>query len=145
MTIAETYTPGTALVGGALIGLAAAALLVLSGRMAGISGILAGLLPPDKGDAAWRLWFFAGLVGGTVLYRAVTDQGSEALVFEASYPLIVVGGLLAGIGTRVSGGCTSGHGVCGIGRLSPRSIVATCTFIFTGAVTVYVSRHLLGV
>ena len=80
-----------------------------------------------------------------MVYRAITGQGSGALVFEATYPLIVVGGLLAGVGTRVSGGCTSGHGVCGIGRLSPRSIVATGMFLFTGALTVYASRHLLGV
>ena len=144
MTIVN-FTPGSALAGGALIGLSAAVLLLLSGRLAGVSGILAGLLPPARGDTAWRLWFLVGLVAGTGLWRMASGEGADALVFEASYPAILVGGLLAGAGTRVSGGCTSGHGVCGTGRASPRSLVATVTFMVTGALAVYVSRHLVGV
>lgn len=139
------FAPVPALIGGVLIGLSAATLLLLSGRMAGISGILAGLLPPEKGDAVWRLWFIGGLIGGTVIYRAVTGQGPEAIVYEAGWPVVVIGGLLAGFGTRISGGCTSGHGVCGIGRISPRSLTATVIFIFFGGVAVYVSRHMVGV
>ncbi len=128
-----------------MIGLSAAMLLMLSGRLAGVSGVLAGLLPPAKGDAAWRLWFLGGLIVGTGLYRVGTGEGAEALVFEASLPMIIIGGLLSGIGTRIGGGCTSGHGVCGIGRVSPRSIVATLTFIAAGAVVVFINRHVLGV
>ena len=141
----EDFTPISALIGGGLIGLSAAMLLMLSGRLAGVSGIIAGLLPPAKGDAAWRLWFLAGLIVGTGLYRAATGEGAEALVFEATMPMVLIGGLLAGAGTRVSGGCTSGHGVCGIARLSPRSLAATLTFIAAGAVVVYINRHVLGV
>ena len=141
----ENFTPISALIGGGLIGLAAAMLLLLSGRLAGVSGIVAGLLPPEKGDAAWRLWFLAGLIAGTGLYRVGTGEGAETLVFEAAMPIIIIGGLLTGAGTRAGGGCTSGHGVCGIGRLSPRSIVATLTFIAAGAVVVYINRHVLGV
>lgn len=138
------FEPLSALAGGALIGVAAAMMLLLSGRMAGVSGIVAGLIPPQRGDAAWRLWFVGGLIGGTVLYRAVTGQGPEAIVFEAGWPALVVGGVLAGFGTRISGGCTSGHGVCGIGRLSPRSLTATAIFMFTGGITVYVTRYVVG-
>ena len=143
MTIVN-FTPWSALAGGALIGLAAAAMLLLSGRIAGISGIFAGLLPPVRGDAAWRVWFLGGLIVGAALWRLGAGQTADAVLFEASYPALIVGGLLAGAGTRVSGGCTSGHGVCGIGRLSPRSLVATLVFMATGAVTVYATRHLLG-
>jgi len=139
------FAPVPALAGGVLIGLSAAMLLVLSGRIAGISGIVAGLLPPEKGESMWRLWFIGGLIGGTVIYRIVTGQGQEAIIYEVGWPTLVIGGLLAGFGTRISGGCTSGHGVCGIGRLSPRSLTATAIFIFTGTITVYVSRHLVGV
>lgn len=140
----ENFTPISAVIGGGLIGLSSALLLMLSGRLAGVSGIVAGLLPPAKGDAAWRLWFLAGLIVGTGLYRVGMGEPTEALVFEATLPMIIIGGLMSGVGTRVGGGCTSGHGVCGIGRASPRSIVATLTFIAAGAVVVYISRHVLG-
>ena len=139
------FAPVPALAGGVLIGLSAAMLLLLSGRIAGISGIVAGLLPTEKADSMWRLWFIGGLIGGTVIYRIVSGQGQEAIIYEVDWPILVIGGLLAGFGTRISGGCTSGHGVCGIGRLSPRSLIATAVFVFTGTVAVYVSRHLVGV
>ena len=144
MTIVN-FTPLAALAGGVLIGLAAAMMMLLSGRLAGVSGIVAGLLPPAEGDAAWRLWFLAGLIAGAALYRVGSGEGPEALVFEATWPTLLVGGLLAGFGTRLSGGCTSGHGVCGIGRSSPRSMVATATFLATGAIAVFFSRHVVGV
>ena len=139
----ENFTPYSALAGGALIGLAASALLLMNGRIAGISGILGGLLAPARGDIAWRLLFLAGLAGGALLYRIV---GADGLVvrFDATYPVIVAGGLLVGFGTTIGGGCTSGHGVCGIARLSPRSLVATLTFLVTGVATVFVARHLVG-
>ncbi len=138
----ESFTPYSALAGGALIGLAASALLLMNGRIAGISGILGGLLVPARGDIAWRLLFLAGLAGGALIYRIV---GADGLVvrFDAAYPVIVAGGLLVGFGTIIGGGCTSGHGVCGIARLSPRSLVATLTFLVTGVATVFVARHLV--
>ena len=141
----ENFTPISAFIGGGLIGLSSAFLLVLSGRVAGFSGIVAGLLPPEKGEAAWRLWFLGGLIVGAGLYRIGTGEGVETLVFDATMLVIIIGGLLTGAGTRVGGGCTSGHGVCGIGRASPRSIVATLTFITAGAVVVYINRHVIGV
>lgn len=139
----ENFTPYSALAGGALIGLAASALLLMNGRIAGISGILGGLLAPARGDIAWRLLFLAGLAGGALIYRIV---GADGLVvrFDAAYPVIVAGGLLVGFGTIIGGGCTSGHGVCGIARLSPRSLVATLTFLVTGVATVFLARHLVG-
>jgi uncharacterized membrane protein YedE/YeeE len=138
------FQPYAALFGGALIGLSAAMLLLLNGRIAGVSGVLAHLLPPTAGDAAWRVWFLAGLVGGGVLWRVVSGQTAADLVFEAGAPALIVGGLLAGFGTRMARGCTSGHGVCGLGRLSPRSLAATLTFMATAAVTVYLTRHVWG-
>ncbi len=139
----ENFTPYSALAGGALIGLAASALLLMNGRIAGISGILGGLLAPARGDIVWRLLFLAGLAGGALIYRIV---GADGLVvrFDAAYPVIVAGGLLVGFGTIIGGGCTSGHGVCGIARLSPRSLVATLTFLVTGVATVFLVRHLVG-
>jgi uncharacterized protein len=125
----------TPLFGGLLIGLGAAVLLVAHGRLAGISGVLGGLLARRGSDIAWRLWFLAGLVGGGVVLAWLDPQ---AFPREAAPPALLVGaGLLVGFGTRLGNGCTSGHGVCGIGRLSPRSIVATVTFIAVGAITVY--------
>ncbi len=139
----ENFTPVSAIIGGAMIGIAASMLLVLSGRLAGISGIMAGLLPPKRGDMDWRILFIAGLLAGTFIYRAVAGEGYE-VTFSMGWPAIVAGGLLTGIGTRIGAGCTSGHGVCGIGRLSPRSIVATVTFMAAGAVTVFIARHVVG-
>lgn len=143
MTIVN-FQPWSALLGGLLIGLSAALLLLLNGRIAGVSSVMGRLLPPTLGDAAWRLWFLGGLIGGGVLWRLFSGQTAADLVFEAGVPVLLAGGLLTGFGTRVANGCTSGHGVCGIGRLSPRSIVATLTFMATAAVTVYVSRHVWG-
>jgi hypothetical protein len=132
----------SALAGGALIGLAAAALLLLDGRIAGISGIVAGLLPPRAPDAGWRALFVAGLVTGGFLLPVLLPEPFRGL--PATSARVVVAGLLVGFGTRLGSGCTSGHGVCGTARLSPRSLVATATFMTMGAVTVFVTRHLLG-
>lgn len=136
-----SFTPWPALAGGALIGLAAAMLVLLNGRIAGVSGVLGGLLRPARGDAAWRLAFIAGLVAAPWLYRLA--GGVPLGRIEAGFGLLVAGGLLVGLGTRCAGGCTSGHGVCGLSRLSPRSLVATLLFMAAGFATVYVLRHLL--
>jgi len=130
-----------ALAGGALIGGAASALLFLNGRIAGISGVVAGLLPPRPGEISWRVAFLLGLLtGGAVL--ALIDP-SALPQSSGSSSVVALAGLLVGIGTRLSNGCTSGHGVCGLARRSRRSLVATATFISTGALTVYVVRHVL--
>ncbi|MEN3950315.1 YeeE/YedE family protein [Iodidimonas sp. SYSU 1G8] len=136
------FTPLPALIGGMLIGLAAVLLMALNGRIAGISGILGGLLPPTKGDIPWRLAFIAGLVLGGLGFAAF--GGVSTIVIEAEVPLLIVAGLLVGVGTRMGSGCTSGHGICGIGRLSPRGIVATVIFMAVAMVTVFVTRHLIG-
>jgi uncharacterized membrane protein YedE/YeeE len=135
------FTPLSAAVGGALIGLAAALLLLFNGRVAGISGILGGLLRPQSGDAAWRVAFIAGIVIAPAAYALFTRLPATAI--DASYPMLVAAGLLVGIGTRYGSGCTSGHGVCGISRLSPRSLVATALFMAAGFATVFVVRHAL--
>lgn len=137
------FTPWSALAGGVLIGVAAAMFVLLNGRIAGISGIVGGLLGPrPAGDTGWRLAFIAGMVLAPtlwLLFRALPE-----IAIEAGYPLLIGAGLLVGISTRYGAGCTSGHGVCGISRLSPRSIVATLLFMATGFATVYVVRHLIG-
>ncbi len=138
----ENFTPIPALIGGALIGGAATLLLVLNGRIAGIAGILGGLLPAEKGDATWRLLFLAGLIFGALAYAALS--GSAPLVIDASVPMLIAGGLITGFGARLGGGCTSGHGVCGLGRLSARSLTATCVFMAATLVTVFVVRLLIG-
>jgi len=142
MAIAE-FTPSSALLGGALIGLAANLLLFSQGRIAGISGILGGLLSFNRGDVAWRAAFLGGMIAAGLLFGAVAGNG---LVVELQSPLALtlIAGLIVGYGTRVGGGCTSGHGVCGIARLSPRSITATVIFMGTAFVTVFVLRHVLG-
>jgi uncharacterized membrane protein YedE/YeeE len=130
-----------ALAGGAVIGLSASLMLMLNGRIAGISGIVGGLLQPQAGEVAWRAWFLAGLlVGGTVLFALRPDFFGTASVPSA---VVVVAGLLVGFGTRLGSGCTSGHGVCGVSRLSKRSIVATITFMVSGAIAAYVVQHVL--
>ncbi|MDH3239415.1 MAG: YeeE/YedE family protein [Alphaproteobacteria bacterium] len=139
----ENFTPGSALAGGALIGLAAVMLMGLTGRIAGISGILGGLLPPAPGESAWRAAFAVGLVGGTLLYRAGGGP-LASLQFSATPVTLIAAGLLVGFGTVLGSGCTSGHGVCGIARLSKRSVASVATFMITAALTVYVTRHLLG-
>jgi hypothetical protein len=133
-----------ALIGGALIGLSAGALLLFSGRIAGISGIIGGVLSPQHGDTWWRLMFVAGLLsGGAVLRIALPHRLPSVLAVSGSgWGVLVASGLLVGIGTRLGSGCTSGHGVCGVARLSPRSLVATATFVGFGMLTVLITRHL---
>jgi uncharacterized protein len=138
----EGFTPVSALVGGALIGLAASALYAATGRIAGVSGIGGGLLRAGGADATWRLLFLAGLVVGAGATGLV--GGTPLLRIEASWPVLVVSGLLVGYGTQLGSGCTSGHGVCGIARFSPRSIAATGVFMATAALTVFLARHLFG-
>jgi uncharacterized membrane protein YedE/YeeE len=137
------FTPVSAAIGGALIGIAATLLMLLTGRIAGISGIFAGLVLPDAGDRSWRLAFLAGLilaplVAGLVGYPMAPPQ------LPANWGVIVGAGLLVGFGTRLGSGCTSGHGICGIARLSARSLVATAVFVATAAAVVAVSRHVIG-
>ena len=135
------FTPWPALAGGVLIGLAAAAFVLLNGRIAGISGILGGLLRPARGDVAWRVAFLVGLVGAPLAYGLFAALPDARI--EAGVPALVAAGLLVGLGTRYGAGCTSGHGVCGLSRLSPRSLVATLSFMAAGFVTVYAIRHLV--
>jgi len=124
-----------------MIGISSLALLALLGRIAGISGIFAGVITAESG--VWRWAFLAGLIGGPMLLHSINGSGAP-LPSEAGWPLTIIAGLLVGFGTRYAGGCTSGHGVCGIGRLSQRSMAATATFIGTGMATVYLMRHVLG-
>lgn len=135
------FTPWTSLAGGLLIGAAAAMLLLLNGKIAGISGILGGLLRPGAGDIGWRVAFITGLMAAPLLYRLAAPL--PAVQIDAGTTLLVVAGLLVGAGTRYGSGCTSGHGVCGLSRLSPRSLVATATFMAAGFVTVFVVRHVI--
>ena len=140
----ESFAPVASLVGGVFIGLSAALLLLMNGKIAGVSGIAGGLLGPrTKGDGAWRIAFVAGLLlaGAASAWVAPSALRSEVV---RSAPALVIAGLLVGLGTRIGGGCTSGHGVCGVGRLSVRSLVATVTFMATGALTVFVVGHVLG-
>ena len=138
----NAFTPWASLAGGAIIGVAAALFVLLNGRIAGISGILGGLLKPVRGDIGWRAAFLAGLVGAPLLHAVFTEL--PPLQIDAGYGALVVAGLLVGIGTRYGSGCTSGHGVCGISRLSPRSLLATASFMAAGFITVFVLRHLIG-
>jgi uncharacterized membrane protein YedE/YeeE len=132
-----------ALLGGSLIGASAALLMYLNGRIAGICGILAAAVLPGKGARAWRWLFIAGLPLGVVLWHAVS--GLPAPVPASGSPwLVLAAGFIVGVGTRLGSGCTSGHGVCGLARLSPRSLVATLVFMSAGAVTVAVMRHWAG-
>ena len=136
----NSFTPWPALAGGALIGLAAALLLLLNGRVAGISGVLGGLLKPAKGDIAWRAAFVLGLVGAPLAYLLFARLPVSRI--DAEYAALIAAGLLVGVGTRYGSGCTSGHGVCGLARLSPRSLAATACFMASGFATVFVIRHL---
>ena len=135
------FTPWASLGGGILIGLAAAMLVLLNGRIAGISGIVGGLLVPRRGEIAWRLAFVAGLFAAPILMALLGERMTPRI--EAGFGTLILAGLLVGIGTSYGSGCTSGHGVCGLSRLSPRSLVATAAFILTGIATVAVARHLL--
>jgi uncharacterized membrane protein YedE/YeeE len=125
------------------MGLSASILLLFSGRVAGISGLFEGVIRPRRGDVAWRLWFLVGLAAGAVIMARVRPSAFESSLVRSA-AATVIAGVLVGFGTRLANGCTSGHGLCGIGRLSKRSIVATMTFIATGAVTVAVVDRLLG-
>lgn len=136
------FTPFSALLGGVLIGISASVLMLAEGRIAGISGILGELLALQRGAMAWRLAFIAGLVAAPLAYGAL--GGPLLLEITHSAATLVCAGLLVGFGTRMGSGCTSGHGVCGMARLSSRSIVATLVFVATGAATVFVVRHILG-
>ncbi|CQR23234.1 putative transmembrane protein [Yersinia enterocolitica] len=134
------FTPYSALMGGALLGIAVTVLLLWNGRIAGISGILGGLLQPKAGDIAWRVVFILGLMASPLVYSLFTEMPS--IEIEADLPILVLAGLLVGIGTRYGAGCTSGHGVCGLARFSLRSLVATLSFMFAGFITVWLFRHL---
>ncbi len=136
------FTPIAALLGGLLIGAAAALFMLINGRIAGISGIIGGILRPVVGNVLWRFAFVFGLILAPVLYG--TFATLPEIQVDSGYPLLIVAGLLVGIGTRYGAGCTSGHGICGISRLSPRSVVATLLFVSSGMATVFVLRHLLG-
>jgi uncharacterized protein len=138
----DAFTPVASLAGGVLIGIAVAMLVLLNGRVAGISGIVGGLLRPARGDAAWRVAFVLGLLSAPLAYALFAPWPLPRI--DASFTLLVIAGLLVGIGTRYGGGCTSGHGVCGVSRLSPRSLVATLAFMAAGFATVFVARHVLG-
>ncbi len=134
------FTPYSALAGGVLIGLAAAIFVLLNGRIAGISGIIGGLFRPKSGDTAWRSAFLLGMLAAPWLYQTLSPLPGARI--DAGTGTLIVAGLLVGIGTRYGSGCTSGHGVCGISRLSPRSLAATAGFMLAGFVTVFVVRHL---
>jgi len=135
------FTPWTSLAGGALIGAASALLILASGRLLGISGILGGLVAPRRGDALWRLTFLAGLLAAPAAWALFAAPAEPRI--EAGGAVLLAAGLLVGWGTRHGSGCTSGHGVCGLSRRSPRSLAATAAFMGTGFATVYLVRHLL--
>jgi uncharacterized membrane protein YedE/YeeE len=142
MTIDWThFTPWTALAGGILLGIASAAFILLNGRVLGISGILGGLIVPQRSDVCWRVFFLLGMLLAPATLAWLAPGLISAPRIEASSVGIVMAGLLVGLGTRYGSGCTSGHGVCGLSRLSPRSLMATLAFMAAGFVTVYVARH----
>ena len=142
MTI-ENFTPIASTIGGALIGLSAAMLMATHGRIAGISGIFGGILVPTAPKLGWRVAFIGGLVAAGVIYSLVQPE-AFANTTSVALPLVAVAGVLVGVGTQMGSGCTSGHGVCGIPRLSRRSFAAVGTFMLTGAITVFVTQQLLG-
>ena len=138
----ENFTPLSATAGGVLIGISVTLLLLFNGRIGGVSGIMNGALFAPKGDRIWRLTFLAGLVLGVFVFHLLAP---DFTVLRQGYPLLLLGlgGFLIGLGTRMGGGCTSGHGICGIANLSIRSLIATLTFMATGMITVYTIRHIL--
>jgi uncharacterized membrane protein YedE/YeeE len=140
---ANDFTPVRALVGGALIGVSASLFLLTHGRVAGISGLYGELIRRGGPDRALRFWFVAGLVAAGIALRFVFPA-AFATTWSATLPVIAIAGVIVGFGTQLGSGCTSGHGVCGISRMSPRSLVATVTFMATGFATVFVVRHMLG-
>lgn len=138
----NNFTPWASLAGGVMIGLASVLFLLFNGKIAGISGMVGGLLRPLHGEVLWRCAFIAGIVVAPLLFGMVRPLPDVEI--DAGYPLLVAAGLLVGIGTRYGSGCTSGHGVCGLSRRSPRSIVATVAFMVSGFATVFIARHALG-
>lgn len=136
------FTPVAGLVGGIFIGFSAVLLLLVNGRIAGISGIVGGLLTPSSGEIAWRASFVVGMLAGGGLY--IFFAGDLGVSEGLNLPVMLIAGLIVGFGTRLGGGCTSGHGVCGIGRMSQRSIVATVTFMAIAILTVFLTRHVFG-
>ncbi len=137
----SAFTPGASLLGGVLLGVATAALLLLNGRVLGVCGVVAGLLRPVRGDTAWRVALVLGLLTAPFLAHAIGLQAPARV--DASWATTLGAGLIVGVGTRYANGCTSGHGICGLARLSPRSLVATLSFMAAGFATVFVTRHLL--
>lgn len=135
------FTPWSALVGGMVIGMAVAVLVLFNGRIAGVSGILGGLFKARKDDMGWRIAFVSGLIVAPLVWQLFLSL--PAIRIDGSYAMMAMAGLIVGLGTRYGSGCTSGHGVCGLSRLSPRSIAATLAFMGTGFVTVYAIRHIL--
>jgi uncharacterized membrane protein YedE/YeeE len=139
----QHFTPWASLAGGVLLGVASALFILLNGRVLGISGIVGGLLRPRAGDTTWRLAFLAGMLAAPLVYGLLAPAGFvQAPRIDAGYGLVAIAGLLVGVGTRYGAGCTSGHGVCGLSRLSPRSLVATLSFMAAGFAIVFVVRHL---
>ena len=139
----NAFTPWSSLAGGALIGIAAAMFALLNGRIAGISGVLGGLFRPVRGDVGWRTAFVTGLLSAPLLYLLVGKVLRPQI--DAGYAALVLAGLLVGVGTRYGSGCTSGHGVCGLSRLSGRSLAATAAFMGAGFITVFATRHFFGI
>jgi uncharacterized membrane protein YedE/YeeE len=137
-----SFTPYSALLGGFFIGLAVATLMFFNGRVAGVSGITSAVLPPWREASGWRFCFLAGLALAPTLYKMA--GGQVIIQIHSSWPMLLIAGLLVGYGTRLGNGCTSGHGVCGLARFSPRSAAATATFMATAAVTLYLVRHVFG-
>jgi len=138
------FTPFASLTGGIILGIASAIFILVNGRILGISGIVGGLFPPKLGDTFWRISFLLGFAAAPAVFHAVVPaQFITAPRIDATDMMVVIAGLLVGIGTRYASGCTSGHGVCGLSRLSPRSLVATASFISAGFITVYVMRHVI--
>lgn len=139
----ENFTPVSASIGGGLIGLSAVLLMLLNGRIAGISGLFSGMVFAERGDRLWRVLFVAGLVAAPLVYLAVAGE-QPAFEMDAGWPLVIAGGLLVGFGTRLGSGCTSGHGVCGLSRLSVRSMVSVGLFMAAGMATVAIFRLVAG-
>lgn len=137
----DSFTPLASGIGGVFIGVSAAMFILLNGRILGISGIVGGLLSPKQGDVGWRLLFVLGVLSAPFAYGLFTELPVRQI--DAGSVVLVVAGLLVGIGTRIGSGCTSGHGVCGLSRLSPRSLIATLTFMAAGFATVFVTHHVL--
>lgn len=136
------FTPLSAFIGGLMIGSATVLFMLFNGRIAGISGIVGGLLNPLKRDVWWRIAFVAGLMMAPLIYGLFAAL--PTIQIDANYPMLVLAGILVGVGTRYGSGCTSGHGICGLSRLSPRSMVATVAFMAFGFITVFIIKHVLG-